>query len=151
MSRTLLNHLLEKLVLGLVPVPGSIPGAGTLPPIQYPRERGCNWSTIGSCSRLIEEISPQSDFPLRSSERLSFALRRATFPCTPQSDFPVRSAERLSLALRRATCPCAPQSDFPCSLSKFKLSWWCSVHPILASLINLEKNSRTSFEQPRYP
>ena len=48
--------VLEKLVLGLVPVPGSIPGAGILPPIQYPREPGCNWSTIGSCSKLIEEI-----------------------------------------------------------------------------------------------
>jgi hypothetical protein len=40
----------------LVPVPGSIPGTGILPPIQYSREWGCNWSTIDSRSKLPEEI-----------------------------------------------------------------------------------------------
>ena len=49
-DQTIFNHLLEKLVLGLVPVPGSIPGAGTLPPIQYSRE----WDVIGRPSVLVQ-------------------------------------------------------------------------------------------------
>ena len=38
--RQSLTTYLKKLVLGLVPTPGSIPGAGTLRTIWYPRSRG---------------------------------------------------------------------------------------------------------------
>ena len=38
--RQSLTTYLKKLVLGLVPTPGSIPGAGTLQTIWYPRSRG---------------------------------------------------------------------------------------------------------------
>ena len=63
--------------------------------------------------RATFRCASQSDFPVRSAERLSRALRRAKFLCAPQSDFTVRSAERRSRALRGATCPFAPHIDMP--------------------------------------